>query len=284
MKNARHKESRNRNAGDGETASDVTGNTIANGGSVRPNDGNEQAIDSEDNGKRGAGIANEYVASELSGGYSRTEIETGYYCAPNGDIKPIPNGYYIDTRDGRLKKRRKRNTDNSADGDENQYRTNSGYGETEFNKQTDFRSEKPLNVRGRKKRKTVKEETQKLTMVTLLASGCSAIFTSVALLTKHDHWALHANESKALSEALNDAINTLPAKYYEQISSIVEKWIPWINLCFVASAIIFDRIEQSNKLVEATRYKPRERSDAGFTASGAQASNVAGNSSLGYNQ
>jgi len=58
-----------------------------------------------------------------------------------------------------------------------------------------------------------------------------------------------------LSEALNDALNTLPVKYYDQITSVIEKWVPWVNLAFVAGAIIVPRIEESTKRIEATRYQ-----------------------------
>lgn len=87
-------------------------------------------------------------------------------------------------------------------------------------------------------------------MVAMLTAGSSAIFTSVAMLTKHDHWSLNREEARVLAEALNDAINTLPVKYYEQITAIIEKWIPWINLTFVLGAIITTRIEDSVKLYE----------------------------------
>lgn len=69
-------------------------------------------------------------------------------------------------------------------------------------------------------------------------------------MTKHDHWSLEREESRVLSEALNDALNTLPVKYYEQITAIIEKWIPWINLTFVLGAIVTTRIEDSIKLYE----------------------------------
>jgi len=142
-----------------------------------------------------------------------------------------------------------------------------------------------LKVRTRR-RKTVKEESKKLTMVTLLASGCGALFTSVALITKHDHWQLRTDcqptEAKILAEAINDALDTLPTKYYDIVTSIVEKWIPWINVCFVLCALIYDRIEQSEKLIERTHYKTSERGDKRYTDGATQASNVNSHTSLGY--
>jgi hypothetical protein len=99
-------------------------------------------------------------------------------------------------------------------------------------------------------------------MVAMLAAGSSALFTSVALLTKHDHWQLEAAESKALAEALNDAINTLPTKYYAAITKVIEQWIPWVNLAFCVGAIVVPRIEESTKRIEASHYRPREAGNA----------------------
>ncbi len=162
-------------------------------------------------------------------------------------------------------------------------REQTGNSSSEFDSQVDLR--KPLKVRTRR-RKTVKEESKKLTMVTLLASGCGALFTSVALITKHDHWQLRTDcqptEAKILAEAINDALDTLPSKYYDIVTSIVEKWIPWINVCFVLCALVYDRIEQSEKLIERTHYKTSERGDKRYTDGATQASNVNSHTSLGY--
>jgi hypothetical protein len=97
-------------------------------------------------------------------------------------------------------------------------------------------------------------------MVTMISTGMSLAFTSVALLTKHEHWSLQGEEAKALAEAINSALDTLPAKYYEKITGFVESWVPWINLSFVCGAIIIPRIEESFKRAEAGNYKaPDER-------------------------
>jgi hypothetical protein len=289
MENAGNKESGNRNDGAGSNTTDVTGVPISDGGSIRSNDGKQQSVTSELGSGQSGQRANTFVTSELGGGHTRNEIASGYYFSPRGKLERIPEGYFVDARDGRLRKRRKRNSDNAIDGNENRNDDNrkTSNSESEFSSQANFRDEKPLNIRGRKKRKVVKEETQKLTMITLLASGCSAIFTCIALLTKHDHWALQhspQNEAKILAEALNDAIDTLPAKQYDIITSIVEKWIPWINLCFVVSALVYDRIEQSRKLTEETHNVVSQRSDNGNAASTTQASKVSSNASLGYGQ
>src|SRR6266508_2997715 len=287
MKNARTEESRNRNRADAANAASVTGQSISDGSVIRSNDGDEQTIDNGSVGSESGTLADKLVTASVSGGYTRNEIASGYYFAPNGDIKPIPDGCYVDAKDGRLKKRRRRNGNNAADGNEDrtnyENREQTGNSSSELDSQVDFR--KPLKVRTRR-RKTVKEESKKLTMVTLLASGCGALFTSVALITKHDHWQLRTDcqptEAKILAEAINDALDTLPTKYYDIVTSIVDKWIPWINVCFVLCALIYDRIEQSEKLIERTHYKASERGDKGYTDSATQASNVNSHTSLGY--
>lgn len=291
MENARTKKSRDRNRINTDTDADVTGNAVADGGSVRTDDGNEQTIGGE---SRSAGIgtlSNERITSEPGIGHTRNQIEAGYYCTPDGTIRSIPEGYFVDARDGRLRKRRQRRSDtnNADDGNESNSREQTGDNETEFFTSAGIR--KPLTVRGRRKQRTVKEDSKKQTMVTLLAAGCSALFTSVALLTKHEHWQLSSDsvpsEAKILAEALNDAINTLPTKYYEQITSIVEKWFPWINLAFVISALVIERVERSVAIyeqAEKARYVPRERSDAGNAVGGTQASSIGNNASIGYGQ
>jgi hypothetical protein len=116
----------------------------------------------------------------------------------------------------------------------------------------------------------------------MIATGCTAIFTSVALLTKHDHWSLEVIEARKLAEAINESISTLPVKYYETLTTVIEKWIPWINVIFVISAIVFPRIEESSKLIEESHYKPSDRSDKGNPAENNH--HFSSEASLGWNQ
>jgi hypothetical protein len=118
-------------------------------------------------------------------------------------------------------------------------------------------------------------------MVTMIATGMALMFTSVALLTKHDHWSLEGGEAKALSEAINGALDTLPAKYYVQITGFVENWIPWINLTFTLGAILLPRIEESIKRVEAGNYKQAEPGAVRPESRRAAPDNFDGWSSLG---
>jgi len=285
MENVGNQESRNRDGRDSATASNIAGITNDNGGSVRSNDGNKSSIDGENQSTRGAGINEFGVVNRSAGRTESVTITDGFYFTPRGTIERIPDGHYIGS-DGRLRKRRKQRSD-SGNTNGNAYRDRSETSEhqTEFDTENVFRVDKPLNVRGGKRKtkaKTVREETSKLTMVTMLASGAAAIFTSVALLTKHEHWNLQHEEGKILAEALNDALETLPEKQYAQITGIVEKWIPWINLCFVVGAIIVPRFEASAKRIEKKYPKESTGSNERDTAT---TDNTFGSwTSLGYNQ
>ena len=247
----------NSNEGRNSTTVNSSGISIADGGNVWPNDGSQPSANARNFGSETAKSINGNNVADGVRGNQSVEITDGFYFTPRGTIERIPTGHYI-SDSGKLRKRRVKRSDTSnANGNENRDRTETGeYAEKSAS--ADFILEKPLNVRGGRKRKTIKQETNKLTMVTMLASGAAAIFTSISLLTKHDHWNLQTDEGKILAEALNDAINTLPEKYYAQVTGIVEKWIPWINLCFVCGAIIIPRIEASAKRIEK-RYNPESK-------------------------
>jgi hypothetical protein len=283
MENAGNQKSGNRDGGNSTTVADVAGIANDNGGSIRTNDGNKSSIDGTNATNRNAESINSIDVDRGISGNQSVEITAGYYFTPNGTIARIPDGHYIGS-DGRLRKRRKQRRDSSnADGNAHRDRPEASGHEKEFSSEDTFRIDKPLNIRGgRRKAKTVKSETSKLTMITLLSSGAAAIFTSVALLTKHDHWSLLTDEAKILAEALNDAISTLPEKYYAQIVGIIEKWIPWINLCFVVGAIIVPRLEASAKRIEKSHSQQSETSNSGNA--GAKDNPFSNWSSLGYNQ
>jgi|SRR5215510_848281 len=263
MENVGNTESRNRDEGNSSAISNVTGNTNPNGSSFRTNDRNKSPVnDGNSNGQSGAFKLSDNDERSI-GGNSGVEITSGYYYTPNGRVERIPIGYYI-SGDGKLRKRRQKRDTSNADGNSREDRSSTDQYEENPFAEDYIRLDKPLNIRGGKrgrKPKSAKEETSKLTMVTMISTGCVAIFTSLALLTKHDHWHLEKPETKTLAEALNDAIATLPEKYYAQITGIVETWIPWINLCFVLGAIIIPRIEASSKRVEESHKKPSETTD-----------------------
>ncbi len=264
MENVRDKESGNRDGGDSAAATVITGNTDSNGDSIRTNDRNKSPINAGNaSGQNGAFKLSGDDASRAIGD-TGIEITSGYYYTPNGRVERIPSGHYIDSS-GRLRKRRKQRSDTSnANGDSRTDRSSTDQHEENSFTEDSIRIDKPLNIRGGKrgrKPKTAKEETSKLTMVTMLSTGCVAIFTSLAMLTKHEHWYLEKPEAKTLAEALNDAIATLPEKYYAQIIGIVETWIPWINLCFVLGAIIIPRIEASSKRIEESHKEPSQPTD-----------------------
>lgn len=262
MENVRSSD--NQIGGNSASAADTSGNSNADGSSVRA-DAREsrQTLNGNANGESGAFKLSD-ESSNRAIGNTGVEITSGYYYTPNGRIERIPIGYYIDGT-GRLRKQRKQRCDSSnANGDSRPDRSSTDQHEENIFTEDSIRIDKPLNIRGGKrgrKPKSAKEETSKMTMVTMLSTGCVAIFTSLAMLTKHEHWNLERVEAKTLAEALNDAIATLPEKYYAQITGIVETWIPWINLCFVAGAIIIPRIEASTKRLEETHRNKSQTTD-----------------------
>ena len=285
MEDVRNQQSGNRDKGNATASADIGGNEHPNGGSLRSNDGKQQTLDGRNTiGQSGALAGNDDVIRSISRDKG-VEIEDGYYFTPSGNVERIPNGYFINSKGQLSKRRRQRNAGSDTFGGAESRFANNGKtdtGETESFSE-DFLLDKPLSVRGKARRKTskVKEETQKLTMVTMIATGCTAIFSSISLLTGHKHWRLVVEEAQHLAEALNDAISTLPSKHYEFIIGIVEKWIPWINLAFVVGAIIIPRIEESAKQVERLRYKPRNTSDTRHT--GESNNFVSDEASLGFN-
>ena len=284
MENARNKESGNRNDGNTATATDTSGNAIADGNNLRSNGGNESPIDNRSTSGEIGALKSSGDDVRSASGNQEFAITDGHYFTPRGTIERIPNGHYIGS-DGRLRKRRKPKQSDGSNTDGNAYRDRSKASEeNEWNLGDAFPIDKPLNIRGgkRTRKKTIKEETSKLTMVTMLASGAAAIFTSVAMLTKHDHWKLHPDEAGTLAEALNDAISTLPEKYYAQIVAIIERWIPWINLTFVVSAIVIPRIEASAKRIEKS-YSPVNNADDKRDA-GTTDNPFSNYTSLGFNQ
>lgn len=284
MENAGNQESRNRNGINTGAGADVTGISNDNGGSVRSNDGNQSSIDGKNQPTGTTGINEFNVVNRSAGRAESVTITDGFYFTPRGTVERIPDGHYIGS-DGRLRKRRKQQRRDTSNADGNTYRDRpeTREHEEEFSPENVFRVDKPLNIRGgKRKAKTVKAETSKLTMVTMLASGAAAIFTSVALLTKHDHWNLQHEEGKILAEALNDALETLPEKQYAQITGIVEKWIPWINLCFVVGAIVVPRFEASAKRIE--KKYPKESTGSNERDTTTTDNTFSSWTSLGYNQ
>lgn len=256
MKNERSNRNKNSERGSATTAtsprkSDEYGNR------VRENDESLRDFGTESSEQRN----NVSIGNEQNPGNgttnNRVTIQPGYYFTPSGDVARIPDGYTIGI-DGRLRKQRKSKSDgsNTPDGNENSNRTETGESEK-------YASEIPIrtvNARGRKAKKQT-ENQQRLTMIAMLTVACSATFTSIALLTKHQHWNLETGEVNPLAEALNDAFATLPGKTYEAILAIIEKWVPWVNLVFVFSAVIIPRIEDSVKQYEASRFTTDKRSN-----------------------
>jgi hypothetical protein len=251
MKNGRQNRD-NRNASAAATT-ERSGESITNGGNVRTDDRSESSVNAGNRGNESGAVANNGDAERSIVRNSELTITDGFYFTPRGTVERIPDGHYIDGS-GRLRKRRQQRSDNSNSADGNAHRNRSETSEqTEFTSEN-FLLEKPDSVRGKRGRKAkIKEETSKLTLVTMLATASVAVFSSIELITKHKHWALENAEAKILAEALNDTLATLPAKYYDSIVRIIEKWIPWVNLIFVIGAIVIPRIEESSKQLEQSK-------------------------------
>ena len=280
MKNARNQKSGNRNGKSTGANADNSRESIGNGGSVRTDGTIESKSTGGISGGQSGTLNNNSDASRSVSGNTGIEITDGHYFTPRGTIERIPNGYFIG-EDGRLRKRRQSNRDNTADGNQNRDRTETG--ETPESVAASFLLDKPLEVRGKRGRKPkVKEETSKLSLVTMLSTASVAIFSSIELITKHEHWALEKPEAQILAEALNDAIATLPAKYYDSIIAIIERWIPWINLIFVIGAIVIPRLEASGKRIEERNYQPHKTDNNGNA--GTKDNTVGSWSSLGWNK
>jgi hypothetical protein len=147
--------------------------------------------------------------------------------------------------------------------------------------------EKPLKggpgKRGARKAKA--KGSMKGAMVHVLGQASAAMFACVAMVTGHDHWLLEQQESSKLGEALDRALATLPERAYEKVIEISDKWAPWVQLTFVLGVILWDRVEQSAKLVEESNYRQAPGSAEGPKAtqsSQAQSNHRPYHSSLGY--
>jgi hypothetical protein len=279
MKNDGRKNRNNRSAAS-NAATDTKRNTVANGGSVRSDDEKQRTVDSGSaSGESGAFTDASNVVGSASGNPELT-ITDGYYFTPRGTVERIPDGYYIDGQNRLRKRRQSSSTSNAADGDA--HRDRSETGEPSESSTENFLLDAPLNVRGKRGRKAkIKEETSKLTLVTMLSTASVALFSSIELLTKHQHWALEKTEAQILAEALNEALATLPAKYYDSIVGIIERYIPWVNLCFVIGAIVIPRIEASGKRIEEKHNQPHNPNNG--RNAGAEDNPFSNWTSLGWN-
>jgi hypothetical protein len=178
-------------------------------------------------------------------------IKPGFYWDRDGGIKPIPDGYYV-TPKGKLRKRRSDARDNTATRDARGDRSEAG-AESELDSDADLRP--PLKV-GRDRKKSATKEQAKITMVGALAGASEMFFAGMALATGHHHWLLEEQEAQILAKALDNALDTLPEKYYEVITKITNKWFPRTNLIWTIGAIVGPRLNASAERVKARNYQP----------------------------
>lgn len=82
-------------------------------------------------------------------------------------------------------------------------------------------------------------------LVTLISTGMTALYGSIALWRQESHWNLQPNESRALALQLHQCLETLPQGVYAEIVKQIENFAPWIGLAITAGAITLPRIERS---------------------------------------
>jgi hypothetical protein len=122
-------------------------------------------------------------------------------------------------------------------------------------------------------------------MVLALSKASAMAFACVAMITDHEHWALRDEEGDKLGGVIDDVLSTLPERVYDKILAIADKWTPWAQLIFTLGILVWARVEESAKRVEAANYQPRDGGPVGDNGAGAGAAKASYrpyHSSLGY--
>lgn len=116
----------------------------------------------------------------------------------------------------------------------------------------------------REPKRVVKEKSMpgKADFIGLLTVCSTLSFSTVALLTGHDHWSLDEEESAYHAKALNGMLDTLPNKYYEIIVVAAEKWLPRFFYIFALCALVAPRINESAKRFDDRNYRSSEKPDS----------------------
>lgn len=126
-------------------------------------------------------------------------------------------------------------------------RSNSSGDRTDSNERKSAKTEtipsEPVPIRKRGRRKRI-DDIEKAAMLGLIAVGCTSLFEVSAMFLGR-HWALQEDETIALAQAIDGALNTLPGEYYAVIRKVVESWFPWLTLSIIASKIIIPRVEET---------------------------------------
>ena len=122
-----------------------------------------------------------------------------------------------------------------------------------------------------KKKKSAAEggKAEKQILITLIATGLTAGYGSIAIWRKEEHWKLQEREAKALAEQVDACLETLPDKVYEQFIKQIESFAPWIGLAITAGAITLPRIQESQRRSSAANQRPKTAPFAGYPSGGA---------------
>lgn len=117
-----------------------------------------------------------------------------------------------------------------------------------------------------KKKKSAAEggKAEKQILITLIATGLTAGYGSIAIWRKEDHWKLQEREAKALAEQVDACLETLPDKVYEQFVKQIENFAPWIGLAITAGAVTLPRIQESQRRNAAANQRPKAAPFVGY--------------------
>ncbi len=111
-------------------------------------------------------------------------------------------------------------------------------------------------VSGKKKKTTAKED--KATTVGLLAVSCNALY-ALAALGLGSHWFLSGEESMALAQSLDTALETLPANSYKSIRNYIDKYAVWVALAITATSITAPRVNESIRQYNVLAFKRKAK-------------------------
>ncbi len=166
-----------------------------------------------------------------------------------------------DTRSSRYERERSRRpirlgaTDRNRDSDTGSA-TNARTGET-FDNENDSEPVIRLGARTQGAPRSVKakaETKSKLSEVKdLIRMFVDSLFEIPAIALKQDFWRLSKEESKTLSDAIIQWLESMPSADQSKISEFVGKHVPLINLCMVGFFIISERVRASVAVYQVTK-------------------------------
>ncbi len=157
---------------------------------------------------------------------------------------------------------------NSGSGTDNRTAADTGSGTREETSPTmgvSPKVERPPIIRQRKQRadKGVKRsgksigvsgsDVEKHAVLGVISITVETIFRTIAL-KQGEHWKVNQQENLILSQALQEALETLPGDSYLEILGYIEKFGPWVAVAWTAYNICSPRIART-KQINATKAK-----------------------------